>query len=349
MKCEVNFTYHDMTNDSHGRDNLETFQPPRFSQSELVYIGFVLVPGFSFFALACCSEPLRVANRVAGRKLFEFTFLSEDGQPVAASNETPIGVSNSLAGCSDDYQTIVVVSGFDPVENAGDSLLHELRRLSANGVSLGCVDTGAHILAKAGLLHGQKAIVHWEASSSFQENYPTIQVVPERFMIEEGRVSAAGGLSSLDMMLNIIGASHGHDLANAVAEQFTYNYVQSADDSQRMSLRGRLMTTNKRLIKAVELMEKHLSSPIRIQELAEKIETSPRELERLFKQEIGTPPKRYYRRLRLERARQLLRQTDMSVLDIAISCGFQSAAYFSSAYRQDFGVSPSRDRGPSTT
>lgn len=341
-----------MTSDSKGRNPLntqETFQPPRFGQSERVHIGFALVPGFSFFALACCSEPLRVANRIADKQLFEFTFLSEDGHPVTASNQVPIPVGSSLADCSDDYQTIVVISGFDPVENAGDALLHELRRLSANGVSVGCVDTGAHILAKAGLLHGQKAIVHWEASSSFQESYPTIQVVPERFMIEEGRVSAAGGLSSLDMMLNIIGASHGHDLANAVAEQFTYTYVQSADDSQRMSLRSRLMTTNKRLIQAVEVMEKHLASPISIQQLAERVKTSPRELERLFKQEIGTPPKRYYRRLRLERARQLLRQTDMTVLDVAISCGFQSAAYFSSAYRQDFGISPSRDRGPSAT
>ncbi|WP_237067469.1 GlxA family transcriptional regulator [Microbulbifer guangxiensis] len=334
-----------MTNNSPAGSTPDTPQPPRFGQSEVVHIGFLLVPQFSFFALACCSEPLRVANRAADKQLFEFIFLSEDGSPVRASNDIPFTVSHSLAECPSEYQTIIVVSGFDPLENCGDSLFHELRRLSATGINLGCVDTGAHILAKAGLLHGQKAIVHWESSSGFQESFPTIQVVPERFMIEEGHIAAAGGLSSLDMMINIIRASHGHQLANAVAEQFTYNFVQSADDAQRMSLRGRLMTTNKRLIKAAEIMEKHLASPLTIQQIAEKIKTSTRELERLFKREVGTPPKRYYRRLRLERARQLLRQTDMTVLDIAISCGFQSAAYFSSAYREDFGISPSRDRG----
>lgn len=327
----------------------DTFQPPRFGQSDTVHIGFVLVPGFSFFALACCSEPLRVANRIAGRQLFEFMFMSENGEPVRASNDIPFPAACALADCPDEYQTVVVVSGFDPLEGAGDALFHELRRLSANGVSLGCVDTGAHILAKAGLLQGQKAIVHWESSSSFQESFPTIQVVPERFMIEEGRVSAAGGLSSLDMMLNLIRASHGHSLANAVAEQFTYSHVQSADDAQRMSLRARLTTTNRRLIRAVEIMEQNQTSPLTIQQIAEQAETSTRELERLFKKDIGTPPKRFYRRLRLERARQLLRQTDMTVLEVAISCGFQSAAYFSSAYREDFGTSPSKDRGQANT
>ncbi|WP_346839244.1 GlxA family transcriptional regulator [Microbulbifer sp. SAOS-129_SWC] len=333
-----------MTTDSPELSTQDTFQPPRFGQSDVIHIGFVLIPQFSFFALACCSEPLRVANRIVGRKLFEFTFLSEEGEPVSASNGIPFPVQYSLADCPSDYQTVVVVSGFDPLDGCGDTLLPELRRLSVNGVSLGCVDTGAHILAKAGLLHGQKAIVHWEASSSFQESYPSIQVVPERFMIEENRVSAAGGLSSLDMMLNIIRATHGHELANAVAEQFTYNYIQSADDSQRMSLRSRLMTTNKRLIETVQIMEKHLVQPLSIQQIAERADISVRELERLFKKEVGTPPKRFYRRLRLEKARQLLRQTDMTVLDIAISCGFQSSAYFSAAYRHEFGISPSRDR-----
>ncbi|MCW8125241.1 GlxA family transcriptional regulator [Microbulbifer halophilus] len=334
-----------MTEDSSGPNMQDTFQPPKFGNSDVVHIGFVLVPKFSFFALACCSEPLRVANRVAGRKLFQFTFISEDGRPVTASNEMPFAVDYSLGDCPHEYQTVVVVSGFDPLEGCGDALLSELKRLSVNGVSLGCVDTGAHILARAGLLQGQKAIVHWEASSGFQENYPSIQVVPERFMIEETRVSAAGGLSSLDMMLNIIGASHGNELAMAVAEQFTYNYVQSANDAQRMSPRSRLRTTNKRLIQAVQIMEQHLVPPLSVKQVAEKARISVREMERLFKKEVGTPPKRFYRHLRLENARQLLRQTDMTVLDIAIACGFQSSAYFSAAYRQDFGISPSRDRG----
>ena len=336
-----------MTGSSPEFDSLDTFQPPRFGQSDVVHIGFLLIPDFSFFALACCSEPLRVANRLADKKLFEFTFLSENGSPVKASNGIPLDAQYSIADCPDEYQTVVVVSGFNPLDGCSDTLYSELRRLAANGASLGCVDTGAHILARAGLLQGQRTVVHWEASSGFQENYPTIQVVPERFMIEENRVSAAGGLSSLDMMLNIIGAAHGQELATAVAEQFTYTHVQSAEDAQRMSLRGRLSTTNKRLIRAVQIMEKNLTIPLSIQEIAERCETSVRELERLFKNDVGTPPKRYYRKLRLDKARQLLRQTEMTVLDIAISCGFQSAAYFSSAYRKDFGISPSKDRGAS--
>lgn len=344
LKCDAFFPNSDMTDNSPEFDSLDTFQPPKFGQSDVVHIGFLLVPQFSFFALACCSEPLRVANRLANKSLFKFTFLSENGSAVTASNGIALDVEYAIADCPAEYQTVIVISGFNPLEGCSDTLYSELRRLAANGVSLGCVDTGAHVLAKAGLLQGQKTAVHWEASSGFQESYPAIQAVPERFVIEENRVSAAGGLSSLDMMLNIIGAAHDQKLATAVAEQFTYTHVQSGEDAQRMSLRGRLATTNKRLISAVQVMEQHLAAPLSIQQIADRCETSVRELERTFKSELDTPPKRYYRRLRLDRARQLLRQTDMTVLEVAITCGFQSAAYFSSAYRQEFDTSPSKDR-----
>jgi transcriptional regulator GlxA family with amidase domain len=320
------------------------FLPPKFSDSDVVHIAFILVEQFSLFALACVSEPLRVANRLAGKKLFEFSFISEDGKPVTASNNIAFNTQYSTANCPTDYQTFIVVSGFDPLVHASKSLLAELRRLATQGVSLGGVDTGAQILIKAGVMTGLRATMHWEAATSFQEDNPNADILQERFLIEDNRVSSAGGISSLDMMLSIIAANNGQSLALDVAEQFTYNRIQSADDSQRMNIRTRLMTSNRKLIKAAGIMEKNLNKNLSIKEIAAQVAISQRELERLFALKLHTSPKRYYRKMRLERARRLLRQTDLSVLDVSIACGFSSAAYLSAIYKQEFNIQPSKDR-----
>jgi AraC family carnitine catabolism transcriptional activator len=194
-------------------------------------------------------------------------------------------------------------------------------------------------------MSGQRTTMHWEAASSFKEGHPTVQVVPERFLIEDNRISSSGGLSSLDMMLNIIWASHSYELAADVAEQFMYHRILGANESQRMKLRNRLMTTNRKLIKAVSLMEDNLTSNLSIREIAEKALVSQRELERLFAKELNTTPKKYYRKLRLEHARQLLHQTELSVLEVSLACGFSSAAYLSAIYKDEFGIQPSKDRG----
>lgn len=330
-QCEYNFS--------------DNFLPPKFGDSDTIHIAFILVDQFSLFALACISEPLRVANRLADKKLFQFSFITDTGKPAAASNGMTIDVDYRIDTCPTDYQTFIVVSGFDPYEHASSHLYAELRRLAANGYSLGGVDTGSQLLIKAGVMGGQRATMHWEAASSFKEGHPTVQVVPERFLIAENRISSSGGLSSLDMMLNIIWASHSYELAADVAEQFMYHRILGANDSQRMKLRNRLMTTNRKLIKAVSLMEENLTSNLSIRDIAEQSLVSQRELERLFVKELSTTPKKYYRKLRLEHARQLLHQTELSVLEVSLACGFSSAAYLSAIYKQEFGIQPSKDRG----
>lgn len=323
----------------------DNFLPPKFSDSDTIHIAFILVDQFSLFALACISEPLRVANRLAETPLFNFAFVTDNGAPATASNGMRIDADCSLDECSADFQTFIVLSGFDPIEHASSTLLSGLRRLAANGFSLGGVDTGSQILIKAGVLSGQKTTMHWEAASSFKEDHPSVTIVPERFLIEENRISSSGGLSSLDMMLNIIWASHSYELAADVAEQFMYHRILGANDSQRMKLRNRLMTTNRKLIKAVALMEDNLTRNLSIREIAEKASVSQRELERLFRNELATTPKQYYRKLRLEYARQLLHQTELSVLEVSIACDFSSAAYLSAIYKEEFGIQPSKDRG----
>ena len=326
------------------RNSTQGFHPPKFTNSDVVHIAFVLVEDFSLFALACISEPLRVANRMADKKLFEFVLVSDEGQSVRASNGMDFNVEFAIRDCPDAYQTYIVVSGFNPLQNSSETLLGEIHRLAAVGANLGGVDTGTQILFKAGVMSGRETTMHWESVASFREDYPNVPVVPRRYSIDHKRIASAGGLSSLDMMLNIIWASHGHELAAAVADQFMYGQIRSAEDSQRMDLRARLMTTNKNLIKAVGIMEKNIASQLSIREIAQKASVSQRELERIFSQALNVTPKRYFRHLKLERARSLLRHSDMSVTQVSIACGFSSAAYMSTIYKQEFGTPPSRDR-----
>lgn len=334
-----------MTSNQFGEAFINSRLSTKFNDDGTVHIAFILVDEFSLFALACISEPLRVANRLSNQALFEFCFVTDTGTAATASNGMKINADHSITECPSEYQTFIVVSGFNPLQHASSTLYAELRRLALNGYSLGGVDTGSQLLIHAGVMTGQRTTMHWEAASGFKEGHPTVKIVPERFLVENNRISSAGGLSSLDMMLNIIWERHSYELATAVAEQFMYHRILAANDSQRMKLRNRLMTTNSNLIKAVSIMEHHLTSNLSIKSLAEQVGVSQRELERLFARELSTTPKKYYRKLRLENARQLLHQTELSVLEVAIACGFSSAAYLSAIYKEEFGIQPSKDRG----
>ena len=309
---------------------------------------FLLLPGFSLFALACVSEPLRVANRLAGENLFQYDFISVDGAAVTASNGAQTNADFSLSEYLEMRATIMVVSGFEPETLCSTALLADLRYRSSHGARLCGIDTGAWILAAAGLLEHRRATIHWEARSSFEERFPNVESVPDLF-VQDGRYwTSAGGAGGLDMMLHLIRNQKGHTLASDVSDQFLHGTIRSADDEQNMPSRDRLQTTNSIVLRAVALMEQNKNDAMTISELADHIRVSLRSLERLFKRELNTSPNRFYRDIRLARARGLLQQTDLSILEIAIACGFSSSAVFSRNYREMYGTLPSQDRHLST-
>jgi AraC family carnitine catabolism transcriptional activator len=245
------------------------------------------------------------------------------------------------AGCP---PTLIVCAGFDPARGETKSLLSILRRLYHAGVVLGAMDTGAHILAKAGLLDGVPVTLHWEAAPAFREEFPQIEVSDELFEVQRKIFTCAGGTAALDLMLDMISRKHGADLAAAVSEQFIHDRIRSSHDHQRMQLSARLKVTNSKVLKVVELIERHIEHPLSLDELAQRTGVSPRQMERLFGKTLKTTPGRYYREARLVRARQLLRQTDMPVIDVAIATGFSSGSCLSRLYRQQFGSAPRDDR-----
>lgn len=306
-------------------------------------IGFLLLPEFSMMAFFAAVEPLRIANRCSGHELYRWRLYSADGGPVAASNGMTL-LTDAAVGDQAYSPTVLVCASFHHEAHTTPKLLQWLRRLEGQSATLGGIDTGAFLLARAGLLNGHRVTLHWESIPAFRELYPGIECTAELFEIDRRRLTSSGGTATMDLMLQLIAQAHGADLAMAVSEQLIHQRIRRHSDHQRMTLSARLGVHNPTLIDAVDLMSQRIERPASVVEIARRCGVSQRQLERLFAEHLGATPRGHYLGLRLEHARYLLQQTDMAVLDVALACGFGSGASLSRAYRQRYGVAPSRDR-----
>ncbi len=305
---------------------------------------FLLCPGLSMLAFASAIEPLRQANRVTRRVLYRWQLVSETGRPIACSNGAEIGVDGALADVRRGT-LVIVCAGIDLLGATTKPMLTWLRRQARLGARLGGVCTGAHVLAKAGLLDGKRATIHWENHSAFAEEFPEVQLSNLLYCVEDSAVTCAGGTAACDMMLYLIGEAQGPDLASLVADRLIHTPVRSASDEQRLSVPARIGVRHPKLVQVIQTMEQATEDPISPAELAKSVNMSTRQLERLFRRYLNRSPKRYYMELRLEKARSLLLQTDMSVINVALACGFTSPSHFSKCYRAHFERTPYRERG----
>jgi len=317
--------------------------PPDANTDQTQTIGFLLMPLFSMMAFVSAIEPLRVANRMADRQLYRWEILSRDGNPVTASNNMSLAADHAIAK-HPPYPMVLVCASFNPLRHFDRSIKQWLQRLNAGSVELGAMDTGAFLLGRAGLLDGYRATTHWESLDSFREAFPKVEVENSLYVIDRNRWTCAGGTSSLDMMLHMIRRQHGHRLAAAISEQFIHPEIRGPGDRQRMEPMDRQGISHAGIAKVIKLMEANLEEPLTGAALAKSAQMSLRQLERLFDKHIGVSPRRYYLDLRLQRARSLLQYTDLSVVEVAIACGFGSAAHFSRSYHSWAGKAPSSER-----
>ena len=228
-------------------------------------------------------------------------------------------------------------------------ILPWLRKLANRRTVLGALCTGSYVLAEAKLLRGYRCTIHWENFAGIRERHPDLVISQELFEIDRDRYTCAGGVAPMDMMLHLIRRHHGSDLATAVSEQFICDRIRDNHDRQRIPLRHRIGTSQPKLMEAVSLMEANIEEPMALDELSQHIGLSRRQLERLFKKYLNCVPTRYYLQIRLERARQLLLQTSMPIVDTALACGFISAPHSSKCYRLVFGVPPREERRRAAT
>lgn len=307
---------------------------------------FLLLDRFTMMAFASALEPLRLANQVSGQKLYDWKLASEDGQDVRCSNGTMIRVDMGLAEVTRD-DTVLVCGGIDVAEATTKPVLNWLRREARRGAAVGGLCTGAWAVAKAGLLDGKRATIHWENQDSFAEDFEAVKLTKSVFVIDGNRLTTAGGTASIDLMLKLVARDHGEALANTVADQLIYNSIRTDQDTQRLSIPTRIGVRHPKLAQVIGRMEGAIEEPISPAKLAEEVGMSTRQLERLFRRYLNRSPKRYYMEIRLQKARNLLMQTEMSVINVALACGFASPSHFSKCYRAHYQTTPYRERGTS--
>lgn len=309
---------------------------------------FVLLPKFTLLSFTSALECLRISNRMANQVLYSWELVSENGAPITCSAEIEFSIDHDLGELNRD-DTIVLCGGENIRAATTKRLLSWLRRESRRGLAIAGLCTGAFPMAKAGLLEGKRATIHWENQDSFAEEFESVELTKSVFIIEGNRMTTAGGTSSIDLMLKLIANDHGEDLANAVADQQIYSSIRTTQDIQRLSVPTRLGVRHPKLGQVIQMMERNIEEPISPSTLAKHVAMSTRQLERLFRRYLSRSPKRYYMELRLQKARNLLMQTDMSVINVALACGFASPSHFSKCYRTHYATTPYRERGSQST
>lgn len=306
---------------------------------------FLTLPRYSMIALANAVEPLRMANIITGQTVYEWEIVSLDGVPTAASNGLQLSPTVPLeeAGAVD---ILFVCGGVNVQQAVSPKVVGALRRLAERRVPLGALCTGGYALAKAGLLDKYRATIHWENLSGLREEFPRINLSDQLFSIDRDRFTCSGGVAPLDLMLHLVESKLGARVSQLISEQFIVDRVRNDRDRQYVPLRAQLGVSHESLIRVAQLMEKNIEKPLSLDEIAKATGLSRRQIERLFKRHLNCVPKRYYLQMRLRRARELLLQTSMPIIDITTACGFQSPPHFSRCYRAQFGCPPSAERQP---
>lgn len=305
---------------------------------------FVLLDNFTLLCFASAVEALRIANRMSGKELYSWILYGEGGDTMTCSAGTAFKLDCDLEEVQRD-DIVLVCGGIDVQAASTKKVLNWLRREARRGPVIGGLCTAGYTLAKAGLLDGKKATIHWENQDSFAEEFDEVDLTKSVFVQDGNRLTTAGGTSSIDLMLKMIADAHGEELANLVADQLIYSSIRTDQDTQRLSIPTRIGVRHPKLSNVIQMMETNIEEPISPSILAKDVGMSTRQLERLFRRYLNRSPKRYYMEIRLQKARNLLMQTDMSVINVALACGFASPSHFSKCYRAQYNTTPYRERG----
>lgn len=299
----------------------------------------LIFPDFPMMAFSSVIEPLRAVNVLMRRQCYKWVIVGAGEGTVRASNGVTIETDFS-AGRAPLVDRVVVCSGGDADHLVSERAVAWLRRNLRAGGDIGSVADGAFFLARAGLLDGHACTLHWTSQAAFAEAFPDIELRRDLYVIDRRRFTSAGGVGSLDMMLDIIGRDYGQDVAMGVAEWFVHSPLRSSVDRRLMPLRLRTGVRNELVLAAIAIMEDTVEDRLLMADLAARLKVSADKLERSFRAELGASPSGYYRRLRLKRAADLLAHSSIKVREVALACGFSSMSSFARAFREEHGYPP---------
>ena len=306
-------------------------------------IGVLPIDGFAIMSYASLVEPMRAANLLARRTLYELINIGTSDGPIPSSGAAMVAPQARVGGeLKLDY--LFVVAGGDPTTYDNRHVMGWLVRMARSGVPLGGVSGGPIILARAGLMTGRRMTVHWEHAAALAEISPNLMLERTLYVIDRDRVTCAGGTAPMDLMHALITQHHGAPFARLVSDWFMHTEVRPSIGPQRAGLVERVGSNNAAILDAVDAMEAHVAEPVPLERLAERARLSPRQLNRLFREKLGRSTMRYYRDLRLEKAQSLLRNSPLSLTEIALATGFANSSHFSRVYSERFGQPPSAYR-----
>ena len=301
---------------------------------------FMMLPKMTMLAFSAAVEPLRIANQLTGKCLYRWFLLSEDGKPVRCSNGVSILVDGELMETRRD-DTVFVCSGVDGYLAASSHTTSWVRDQARHGRTVGGLCTGAFTLARAGLLEGRQFTLHWENQPAFEEIFPNLPISNQLYCRDGNIITCGGGNAGVDLVVSLIEEHHGVGLATKVAEMCLHGQPRGGSNNQRMSIAAEIGLRHPTLVKILQDMRSGFAGDLDIEDIAAKHGLSRRQMERLFENRLGTSPAKKLRDIRLEHAHSLMTETNMSVTEIAVACGFQSPVAFRHAYRQRFGFAPS--------
>jgi len=320
------------------------FQKPTAQQPQPKRVIFLLLDQFSMVPFASALDALRIANRFGKTPVYSWRLVGEGAGTITCSNGTQMIVDAGLEELSRN-DTVLICGGLGIGAASSKPVLNWLRREARKGIAIGGLCTGAYTMAKAGLLDGKRCTIHWENHDSFVEEFDEVELSKAIYVVDGNRYTCAGGTSSLDLMLKLMATQHDSDMANWVADQLLHTNIRTERDEQRLSIPTRIGVRHPKLSMVIQMMEANIEEPISPSILARDVGMSTRQLERLFSRYLSRSPKRYYMELRLQKARNLLMQTEMSVINVALACGFASPSHFSKCYRAQYDTTPYRERG----
>lgn len=303
----------------------------------------LIIPGVSIMCVASVIDPLRAANRIAGRQLFDWSVVSPDGAAPMTSSGLPIAVSGAFSG-DEKSDMLVIIGGFGSRLAPTSPLVARVQRAARLAKAVCGVEAGTWLLGYAGLLEGRSATTHWEDMEDFAARFPGCDLRPDRYLIDGPLITAGGASPAFDLTLHLIRSRHGMTIALDVASIFIYDQTRVPTDAQRLVSLGRIDGQDPRVARAIRLMENHIDRPLTMTTIAKRAGISTRTLEKIFIAALGETPGAYCLRLRLNAARRLVLDTTEPMADIAARTGFSSAAIFSRAFGKAFGQPPMRMR-----
>lgn len=306
---------------------------------EPILVSFVLVPQFTMLAFTSAIEPLRAANQLSGNNLFEWRVFSETGEPVTASNGVAIVPDGALPKQSPPGY-IFVCGGVEPELTTSAALSGWMREQWRHGRTVGSLCSGAYILAEAGLLQGRKFTLHWENIPGFREAYPGLEPVERSYCIDSRLITCAGGIAAAEIALKLINDHCGAKLGQAAMNMCLLTHRRTAEDPQIASIAAGLGVRNEHLVRAVEFIESHIDEGFNFEDCADHSGVTLRQLQRLFRQHLGSTPVEYRNNARLRKARILLSETNLPVMEVALACGYNSSSRFAKVFREKYKVSP---------